>query len=116
MSKRGTFLFIFSVIVTLSIVSILNKPTEEDLKKWLKEKHQFDCNEDCSIVELERVHGDITERIKYSDVRGTYAPGLFTLRIKREYKSLNDPGQMITIDVIGFNGRFYSLQSEEELL
>ncbi|MBW3113717.1 MULTISPECIES: hypothetical protein [Bacillaceae] len=115
MSKRGTFLFLFSVIIAFSIFSILNKPTEEDFKKWLYNEHQIDCNEDCSIVELESVHGDITERIKYSDASGTYSPGLFTLRINRQYKSLNDPEQMITIDVIGFNGRFYPLHSEEEL-
>ena len=113
MNKRGTFLFLFAVVVTLSIISILNKPTEEDFKKWLKKEYLIDCNEDCSIVEVETIHGNITERIKFSDARGTYSPGLFTLRINRQYKSLNDPGQTIHIDVIGFNGRFYPLHGEE---
>ncbi|PFA67713.1 hypothetical protein CN378_09305 [Bacillus sp. AFS015802] len=114
MNKRWTFLFLCAVIVTLCMITILNKPNEKDFEKWLQEEYMIDCNEDCSIIEMESVSGDITERIKYADVSGTYSPGLFTLQISRQYKSLNDPKQMINIKVIGFNGRFYPLQSKDE--
>jgi hypothetical protein len=111
MNKRRTFLFLIAVILTLNIVTILNKPTEEDFAKWLQKEYMIKCNNDCSTIEMESVDGDITERVKYADLRGTYSPGLFTLSISRQYKSLDDPEHMINIDVIGFNGRFYTLQA-----
>ncbi|KPL58912.1 hypothetical protein [Rossellomorea vietnamensis] len=114
MNKRWTFLFVVAVVVTLSIVTILNRPTEKDFKKWLQEEYMIDCNEDCSIIEVESVSGDITERIKFTDASGTYSPGIFTLRINRQYKSLDDPLQIKQIDVIGFNGRFYPLHNNDE--
>ncbi|CAN7411540.1 hypothetical protein [Rossellomorea sp. LjRoot5] len=115
MNKRLAFLFVMAVIVALSIVTILNRPTEKDFEKWLQEEYMIDCNEDCSIIELNSDSGDITERIKYTDVRGAYSPGLFTLRISKQYKRLDDPLHIIHIDVIGFNGRFYPLHTDGEL-
>ncbi|WP_406687174.1 hypothetical protein [Rossellomorea vietnamensis] len=114
MNKRWTFLFVMAVIIALSIVTILNRPTEKDFEEWLQEEYMIDCNEDCSIIEMNSVSGDITEKIKYSDVRGTYSPGIFTLRISRQYKSLDDPLHTTHIDVIGFNGRFYPLHSDDK--
>ncbi|MFI8688297.1 hypothetical protein [Rossellomorea sp. NPDC077527] len=114
MNKRRTFLFFIVVVITLSIISILNKPTENDYEKWLKKEYGIDCKEDCSIIEMTSINGDITERIKYADVKGTNSSGLFTLRINRQYQSLNDPENMMNIDVIGFNGRFYTLTSRNE--
>ena len=113
MNKRWTFLFVMAVIVALSIVTILNRPTEKDFERWLQEEYMIDCNKDCSIIEMNSVNGDITERIKIEDIRGTYSPGLFTLRISRQYKSLDDPLHIIHIDVIGFNGRFYPLHTDD---
>lgn len=114
MNKRSTFLFLFAVIVALSIVTILNKPTEEDFEKWLQKEYMIDCNEDCSIIEMQSSDGEITERIKLADGRGSYSKGLFTIGIKRHYKNLDDPENILNINVLGFNGRFYALHSDDE--
>ncbi|MGM0750597.1 MAG: hypothetical protein ACQET6_01640 [Bacillota bacterium] len=112
MSKRWTSLFLIGLIVTLCTITILNKPTEKDFAIWLQEEHNIDCNKDCSIIELESANGNITERIKLANGDGAYSPGLFTLRINRHYISLNDPSHKLSIEVIGFNGQFYEMKSE----
>ncbi|MGD6847767.1 hypothetical protein [Rossellomorea aquimaris] len=112
MSKKWTFLFLIGVIVTLCIITILNKPTEKDFTLWLHEEYNIDCNKDCSIIELENGNGNITERIKLANGNGAYSPGLFTLRINRHYISLNDPNRIFSLEVIGFNGRFYEMNSK----
>ncbi|MCR8850316.1 hypothetical protein NQ095_18015 [Rossellomorea sp. SC111] len=114
MNKRSTFLFVMAVIVALSIVTILNRPTEQDFEKWLQKEYKIDCNEDCSIIEVESVSGDITERTKFADASGSYSPGIFISRISRQYKSLDDPLHSKQINVIGFNGRFYPLHTHDE--
>jgi hypothetical protein len=116
MSKRWTFLFLIGLIVTLFIITILNKPTEKDFILWLQEEYNIDCNKDCTIIEMESGKGNITERIKFANGKGAYTSGLFTLRINRRYISLNDPDRIFSIGVIGFNGRFYEINSEMDLL
>lgn len=111
MSKKWTFLFLIGVIVTLCIITILNKPTEKDFTLWLQEEYTIDCNKDCSIIELDSGNGNIAERIKLANGNRDYSPGLFTLRIKRHYISLNDPNRIFSLEVIGFNGRFYEMNS-----
>ncbi|MFI8574496.1 hypothetical protein ACIGEL_02200 [Rossellomorea aquimaris] len=116
MSKRSTILFLIGLIITLCIITILNKPTEKDFTLWLQEEYNIDCNEDCSIIEKDSGEGNITERIKLANGNGAYTPGLFTLRINRHYISLNDPDRIFSVGVIGFNGRFYEINSEIGLL
>ncbi|WRP08628.1 hypothetical protein U9J35_10850 [Rossellomorea aquimaris] len=116
MSKRWTFLFLIGLIVTFFIITILNKPTEKDFTLWLQEEYNIDCNKDCFIIEMENGKGNITERLKLANGNGAYSPGLFTLRITRHYISLNDPDRILSIGVIGFNGRFYEINSEKGLL
>lgn len=112
MSKRYTFLFLIVLVVTLCTITILNKPTEKDFTLWMQEEYNIDCNKDCSIIEMESGKGNITERIKLANGNGVYTPGLFTLRINRHYISLNDPNRRFSIGVIGFNGKFYDINSE----
>ncbi|MFC7784192.1 hypothetical protein ACFQWC_06785 [Rossellomorea sp. GCM10028870] len=115
MSKRWTFLFLIGLIVTLCSITILNKPTEKDFTLWLQEEYTIDCNKDCSIIELESGNGNITERIKLANGNGAFSPGLFTLHINRHYISLYDPNRIFSLEVIGFNGRFYKMNSENRI-
>ncbi|TMU87605.1 hypothetical protein FGG79_05655 [Bacillus sp. BHET2] len=115
MNIRLTFLFLLTVILTFSIVTILNNPTEEEYVDWLQEEYNVDCNIDCSIIESEKIEGNITKRIKVAVAPPSYSTGLFTLSISGQYKNLDDPEHIEKMNVLGFNGRFYVMNSGDVL-
>ncbi len=115
MNIRWTFLFLFTVIIAFSIVTILNKPTEEEYVDWLQEEYNVDCNEDCSIIESRKIEGNITKRINVAIEPPSYSTGLFTSSIRGHYKNLDDPEHIEKMNVLGFNGRFYMLNSGDVL-
>ena len=106
MKKKMKLFFFFTVVflLTSSVISVILKPNEEDLFRWMEETYEIKClYADCDTFEVLEEGKD---PIIMQTMRGRYSDGIFVMEVNRTYRNLEDSSYKLDIHLKGFLGKF----------